>query len=52
MPVHHHGGGYGYGGGRIEILPSVGVAVGSKVLVGDGGCFVGETGVGLEMGAG
>ena len=53
LPVDHHGGGYGYGGvGRIEILPSVGVAVGTRVLVGEGGCSVGETFVGLGMGAG
>lgn len=52
MPGHHHGGGDGYGVGRIEILPSVGVAVGTRVLVGDGGCTVGEIIVGIGMGAG
>ena len=52
MSVHYHGGGYGYGGGRIEILLSVEVAVGTKVLVGEEGCFVGEIDVGLEIGAG
>ncbi len=52
LPVDHHGGGAGYEVGRIEILPSVGVAVGTRVLVGEGGCFVGEIIVGLGMGAG
>ena len=52
MTVHHHGGGDGYGVGRIEILLSVGVAVGTRVLVGEGGCTVGAIIVGIGMGAG
>ena len=47
-----HGGGYGYGGGRKDILLSVGVAVGTKVLVGEGGGFVVGITVGLEIGGG
>jgi hypothetical protein len=52
MSVHYHGGGYGYGGGSIEILLSVGVAVGTRVLVGEGGCCVGGIAVELGIGAG